>query len=255
MALASSIACEQNARTSGSASMSAMVAPVIADTGFIVRLPHSLYQTSCRTSAATTASKPASASTAASRSTRSEVPPAGSPTISRRPTVCCTRPGSGHEVPACTTQPTTCGSGIAAAMRPPGSMLASGASPSASMPWPNHHGTPFMAGSTTVRGPSSGAMRGATAASAGPLTATTTRSCRPRSAGSSDAPASGALSNASPMRSRQPRPRSAARVAPRATALTSHEPPAASRVPMKPPIAPAPTMQTFTGTARQALGR
>ena len=46
IAAASRIAAEQNARTSGSPSMRSIVAPVIADTGFIVRLPHSLYQMS-----------------------------------------------------------------------------------------------------------------------------------------------------------------------------------------------------------------
>ena len=46
IAAASRIAAVQNSRTSGSASTRSMVAPVIADTGFIVRLPHSLYQMS-----------------------------------------------------------------------------------------------------------------------------------------------------------------------------------------------------------------
>jgi hypothetical protein len=46
MADASRIAAEQNSRTSGSASTRSTVAPVIADTGFIVRLPHNLYQMS-----------------------------------------------------------------------------------------------------------------------------------------------------------------------------------------------------------------
>ena len=45
--------------------------------------------------------------------------------------------------------------------------------------------------------------------------------------------------------SRHPCSRSAASVAPRAMALTSARPAMARRVPMNPPIAPAPTMQTF----------
>src|SRR5712692_3504882 len=47
IAAASSIAAEQKARTSGSSRMRSPVAPVSADTGFIVRLPQSLYQISC----------------------------------------------------------------------------------------------------------------------------------------------------------------------------------------------------------------
>lgn len=46
MAAASRIAAEQNSRTSGSARMRSPVAPVSALTGFIVMLPHSLYQIS-----------------------------------------------------------------------------------------------------------------------------------------------------------------------------------------------------------------
>jgi class 3 adenylate cyclase len=55
----------------------------------------------------------------------------------------------------------------------------------------------------------------------------------------------GARVSASPWRNRQPCSRNAASVAPRAIALTSDRPAAASRVPIKPPMAPAPTMQTF----------
>ncbi|MNZ93502.1 hypothetical protein D3C78_1125710 [compost metagenome] len=46
MAAASPMAAEQNWRTSSSSSRRSMVAPVIAETGFMVRLPHSLYQMS-----------------------------------------------------------------------------------------------------------------------------------------------------------------------------------------------------------------
>ena len=106
------------------------------------------------------------------------------------------------------------------------------------MPEKNHHGTPFMAVSTMVSGRSSGLMRAATSGIAGPLTATTTRSCGPSSAGSS---AASTFARSSPpvLASRIPCARSAASVAPRATALTACSC-AASRAPMKPPMAPAP---------------
>ena len=45
-AAASRIAAEQKARTSSSSSTRSVVAPVSAETGFIVMLPHSLYQMS-----------------------------------------------------------------------------------------------------------------------------------------------------------------------------------------------------------------
>ena len=106
------------------------------------------------------------------------------------------------------------------------------------MPEKNHHGTPFIAVSTMVSRPSSGAMRAATAAMAGALTATTTRSCGGSAAGSSVA-ITGAASSRSWSAKRMPRERSAASVAPRAIALNAW-PCAPSRAPMKPPIAPAP---------------
>src|SRR5204863_342454 len=45
-AASSAMAREQTARTSSSSSTRSMVAPVSAETGFMVMLPHSLYQTS-----------------------------------------------------------------------------------------------------------------------------------------------------------------------------------------------------------------
>ena len=166
-------------------------------------------------------------------------PPSGSPMIRPRPILCSTRPGAEVNVLAWTTQPITLASGMAAAMRPPGSMLCSGAAPSAGAPAPNHQGTPFIAGSTSVCGPSSGAMRCATSPSDGLLTAITTRSCTPSVAASSLA-CTGALSSAPPWRSRKPCSRSALSVAPRATALSLHSPVRPSLVPMKPPMAPTP---------------
>src|SRR6185437_396426 len=122
------------------------------------------------------------------------------------------------------------------------------------MPSKNHQGTPFMAVSTTVSRASSGAMRGAISANAGAFTAMTTTSCGPSSRGSS-ATRAGAVRSSPPISSRQPRARKAAAVAPRATADTAL-PDRASRVPMKPPIAPAPTMQIFiTPWPSAAIGR
>ena len=114
--------------TSGSSRIASLSAPVSAETGFIVMLPQSLYQTSRRTSALASASKPDSASAAQTAPTRAESPPAGSPTISRSPKPCRTRPGSGHEAVRWTTQPRTRAIGSAASSRPPGSTLSSGGS-------------------------------------------------------------------------------------------------------------------------------
>ena len=184
-------------------------------------LPHSLYQMSRWMRCDTWHSKPAAASAAASAAVRGESPPAASPTMRPWPITCCTTPGSGDVQDACTTQPITCRNGIAAAIAPAGSSVRN-RSPAQGpgMPEKNHHGTPFIAVSTMVSGPSSGAMRAATSGIAGPLTATTTRSCGPSCAGSSAARTS-ARSSRPALRSRIPCARSAASVAPRATALTS----------------------------------
>ena len=159
---ASRIAAVQNPSTNGSSSTRSVGAPVIADTGLIVMLPHNLYQMSRRTSADTVASKPACFSVSPRRFTRSDSPPAGSPTIRPWPILCSTSPGSEVQVLACTTQPITCSSGMAFDTTPAGSTLSSGALSSAGTPRPNHHGTPFIAGSTSVCGSSSGWMCGAT---------------------------------------------------------------------------------------------
>ena len=101
-----------------------------------------------------------------------------------------------------------------------------------------HHGTPFIAVSTMVCGPSSGAMSRATSARAGALTATTTRSCTP-SAAALSAACTGTCSSPSACCSRRPWVCKAASVAPRATTLTG-SPMAAKRAPIQPPMAPAP---------------
>ncbi len=105
------MAAETNASTSGSSSTRSVGAPVIADTGLIVMLPHNLYQMSRRTSADTVTSKPAARSVSASARTRADSPPAGSPTIRPWPILCSTSPGSEVDVLACTTQPITCSNG------------------------------------------------------------------------------------------------------------------------------------------------
>ena len=90
------------------------MAPVSADIGFMVMLPQSLYQTSAWMRLLTVVSKPAAVSRSASALTRPDAPPPGSPMIRPRPKPCFTRPGSRTEQVACTTQPITCRTGIAA---------------------------------------------------------------------------------------------------------------------------------------------
>ena len=238
-AAASRIAAEQKARTSGSARMRSAVAPVIAETGFSVMLPHSLNQMARRISVDTVALSPACMIQRARRSTRSEPPPPGSPMMSSSPVRCSTTPCVSTEADRCTTQPSTFANGIAAPMVPPGSTLASGCAASSGTPRPNHHGTPFIAGSTMVCAPISGASKGAMAASEVALTATTTRSCTPSSRASATA-RTGACSTPCAERTRKPCSRNVASVAPRATTLTSKPPLAAKRAPSRPPMAPAP---------------
>src|SRR6201994_562913 len=157
-----------------------------------------------------------------------------------------TRPGSRTLLLMWTTAPMTCRAGMAAAIVPPGSTLSS------CCPWhgppnpsKNHHGTPFIAVSTIVSGPSSGPITAAADRAPCALTASTTRSCGPSSAGSAAA-RTGAVTSSPPVSSRQPWVRRASSVAPRARAETS-VPAAASRVPMKPPIAPAPSTHPRIG--------
>ncbi len=216
------MAAEQKSRTSGSASTRSAVAPVRAETGFMVMLPQSLYQMSWRTSVDMMASNPAPASRLPASSARVELLPRGSPTMSPLPVTCRTTPGSGVVQLAWTTPPSTRPKSMAAAMVPFGSMLRSGSSPS-SVPWPNHQGTPFINGSTTVPDPSSWVNRSATSARAGALTARMTRSCSPSSAARAAARTSD-VTRPSAISSRQPLPRKDSSVAPRAMVLTSAAP-------------------------------
>ena len=205
IAEASRIAAEQNVRTSGSASIRSPVAPVSADTGFIVRLPHSLYQMSRRMPADERHVEAAPAS--AHRPgccTRSDSPPSGSPMISLRPCRCSTRPGSAVEALGCTTHPITCSNGIARAMVPPGSTLSSGAPSSASTPRrePPRHAV-HRRQHHRLRPEQRLDLR-RHVASDRPLTAMTTRSCRPRSRGGIAGARRCACAAASSWRRRQP---------------------------------------------------
>ena len=83
-----------------------------------------------------------------------------------------------------TTQPSTRAGSIASRSRPSGSPADSRVPRQRSpRPWKNHQGTPFIADSTTVSGPSSGAIVAGTEGSAVVFTLSTTRSWGPSSAG------------------------------------------------------------------------
>jgi hypothetical protein len=86
----------------------------------------------------------------------------------RAPARCCS--GARRSPP-----PEPLGSGRAAGA--PGPRSAGSGRRRAGSPSKNHHGTPFIAHSTSVCGPHSACTAGATAGSAGPLTARITRSC------------------------------------------------------------------------------
>ena len=76
--------------------------------------------------------------------------------------------------------------GSAAVTRPPGSTASSGrAAWTGSSPWKNHQGTPFIAARIRVRGPIIGRSDAAIDGSDVALTASTIKSCSPRTAGSS----------------------------------------------------------------------
>jgi len=240
---ASSMHADRNPRTKSSSRMRSAVAPVIADTGFIVMLPQSLYQTSRWMHSDASTEKPACTSRSTTARLRALCPPTGSPTMRRSPTPCRTTPGATVDADRCVTQPTTALAGTARASAPSGSTVASESPGGAPVsPWKNHHCSPFIAESTAVPGPTSGAISRATCASAVVLTDRTTRSCTPSSAGRSLAVTGTTVRrSASPSRSTSARPsrRTASSVAPRATAFTGR-PARASRAAIRPPIAPSP---------------
>lgn len=236
---ASSITLLTKPRTRSSERMRSVVAPVIALTGFMVMLPHSLNQMSFWICGDRVTSMLAARSVRPSTSSRGVGAPQGSPTIRPLPKWCCAWPGSGSEQLACTTQPITCRVGTARVMLPSGS-VASSRVPDQRPPKPskNHQGTPFIAVITMLSWPSSGAMPCATPRIAGALTATMTRSCGPSSAGRS-LTVTGALSVCPAIVRRRPCARSASSAAPRATTLTA-QPDCANFTPSQPPMAPAP---------------
>ena len=196
-------------------------------------------------------STPASASRAATAAVRGPAPPVAQPMTSRRPMACFTWPGPRVDAAMCTTPPTVRAGGRSARRRPPGSTLSStqprvGTGASAGRPSKNHQGTPFMAPSTVVSAWLSAATASATAGRAGALTATRTRSCGPRAAGSSATVMSTRWLPAASS-SRRPCSRTAASVAPRTRALTCTRSAGsrASQAANRPPMAPRPTMHTF----------
>src|SRR5215472_8631198 len=259
----SSMADSQNARTRSSSRTWPAVAPVSADTGFTVRLPHSLYQTSSRMRGETVMSSPASVSKAASRRSRGESLPSGSPMMMPFPAYRRITPGSGEPALMCTVPPITRATGMTSASWPPGSTL-SRWHPAQGPPKPskNHHGTPLRVDSTAVSGPSNGPMLLAAAGADCAFTAMITTSCVPSSAASSLA-VTAAVTVPAADSTRRPRDRIAASVAPRAStevavaavAAAAAGPAAVPRaVAMTPPMAPAPTTQMRMGATLTVVG-
>ena len=158
IAAASCIAAVQKASTSGSAMMRSTLAPVIADTGFIVMLPHSLYQMSWRTFG-----RQRGVETGVAQQLGQALHPrrfAADRLADDQPLAHAVlhqaglgRGGAGMHHAADHLRERNQRGRCA----PPGSTLCSGSSPNAGAPCANHQGTPFIAGSTTVSRPSSGA--------------------------------------------------------------------------------------------------
>src|SRR5215469_11877587 len=257
---ASSMAAEQNACTRSSSRTWPAVAPVIAQTGFMVRLPHSLYQTSACIRGETVTSNPASRSAPVSPASRAVSAPDGSPMMRPLPLCRQTTPGSRELALMCTVPPITWLAGMAAAITPPGSTL-SRWRPAIGPPNPskNHHGTPLSVDSTAAPSASSGPRPPTAAGRDCAFTAITTKSWGPSSAASSDA-ATLTVTVPSADSTLSPRDRIAASVAPRASTLTSVPPELTRPDAMTPPIAPAPTTQmrmrtTLTGGRLRAVVR
>ena len=214
----------------------------------MVMLPHNLNQMSRWIWSDTGVSKPARSSSRARAVMRAVDSPEGSPMMILLPKPWRTTPGAATEQLACTTLPTMCRAPTAAAMSPPGSTACS-CRPVNGPPKPcrNHHGTPFMAVITTVCAASSGPSCSATSRMAGAFTAITTRSCGPSSVVLALARMRWVwvcCASFAPVSRRRPSRCSAASVWPRASIDTS-QPARARPAPSQPPMAPAPTMQTF----------
>ena len=153
-AAASSMIAEANARASGSSRIRSQLAPVKAEIGFMVMLPHSLYHMSYRISLAWLASKPAVARTFCTSVTAVASRPPAAPMIMPLPITWRTTPGLSTEQEACTTPPMTRSVGSAFSHLPSGSTERKGwAARLPSADFRNHQGTPFMAGSSRVDGP------------------------------------------------------------------------------------------------------
>src|SRR6266853_1513160 len=196
-------------------------------------------------SSACRASKPAAFIAETRRSARADLVRSGSPIRKTRPAVCRTTPGAGTSAAACTTHPRMCLGANASKSVPAGSRQATGwPSKRPPSPWKYHHGRPLIAGTTTVSGPTSVFSRGSIAPIECVLRHTKTVSWAPNSHGSSEA-RRGKIARLPPARSVRPFARKASRCAPRATAHTSC-PARANPATTRPPIAPAPTTQTFT---------
>ena len=216
---ASAIARSMKSRTSGSSRIRSVVAPVSAEIGFDRHVAPELVPDVPADVGARLGAEAGLASALQTAVVRAESPPAGSPTIRRLPKPCWTTPGAGLEQARWTTQPRTA---RAAAPRRCGrrdrrsSSGAAGAAPPGVCPvWRNHHGTPFIAGSTIVSGPISGARRAAASISAGALKAMTTRSCGPSASRRRRlAPARSSSSPSMRRAGRRPGPRRASRRAP-----------------------------------------
>jgi hypothetical protein len=174
---------EMKPRTRSSFRIRSVVAPVMALIGLTVMLPHSLYQASFWICSTATASKPAFSSSATS--------PAHRCVSSRRrladdqlvAEVVLHEAGRAQRAAGMHHAADDVPRGWRFGDAPSGSTASAACRPAPPKPWKNHQGTPFMAVSTMVSGPSSGPMALATSAIAGALTAMTTRSCTPSSAG------------------------------------------------------------------------
>ena len=235
-----------------------MVAPVIADTGFIVRLPHSLYQMSWRTSVderdVEAGVRQQLGDGAATRVARAAARLADDQPL---PHPVLHQAGLGRSTRwRARRSRARASNGIAAAIARPGRRSRSGAPGKPGTPWPNHQGTPFIAGSTTVSRPEQRRDAARDAGQRRALDGDDHQVLRARARPHRRWPAPAPARSPAPVAGASRAARSAASVAPRASALTSTRPAAASRVPMKPPIAPAPTMQTFSrmGPPREAAG-
>ena len=241
-AIASRIMAANSVAIWRSSSIRSVVAPVNTETGLKHRLPSSFIHSSRRMLSVAMVWKPAPPNTATSASTRAEGWLEGSPSTSRLPELWRTTPGVGTSAARYTTPPITRWLAMAAPMRPSPSQDLS-ALPASAPPQPskNHQGTPFIAVTTEVSGPSSGTRSATALARLWLFSAMITTSCTPSSAGLSLA-ASFTWCLLPPCSRVRPSALSAARCAPRATRLTWC-PASASRAPMVPPMAPAPNMQ------------